>query len=285
MPVPLVMLRANVQLPQQRTRGKTSTPSKVGQPRGLAGSAGKENRHAHTPATPASSATPGSARRRMLKEDLVELLSTARLSDLQAELKAISPARSDIHVFMSCPADHALPALLSGLPKSVLLPHQLTSVVTVCSLGSRSVGGVTPPSDVRRVAARGTDVHVPLSACVATIGGLIVSNGAQQHSAERYTPPLGAMTPPVERLVAPSHLFLCSPALTGTPPSPHSLCNTRQQSRDDSRNTPRLLSLGASLGATPVDTPVDTQHQHQRKHAHQHERDMAAMADKCTQRG
>jgi len=118
MPVPLGVLRANVELPQQQTRGKTSTPSKVGQPRGLAGSAGKENRHAHTPATPASSATPGSVRRRMLKEDLVELLSTARLSDLQAELKAISPARSNIHVLLvtTCPHSSLACQSLSVFP-------------------------------------------------------------------------------------------------------------------------------------------------------------------------
>ena len=38
-----------------------------------------------------SPGTPG-LRRRMLKDDLLELLATARLSDLQAELRGLSPA-------------------------------------------------------------------------------------------------------------------------------------------------------------------------------------------------
>ena len=89
---PLAPLRDLRNLDMRAHRSSRIAPIKTPQPaRAGAGLAGKENR---TPSA-ASAPTPwsgASMRRRMLKDDLVELLSTARLADLQAELKAISPA-------------------------------------------------------------------------------------------------------------------------------------------------------------------------------------------------
>lgn len=88
---PLAPLRDLRNVDMRAHRSARLAPSKISpQARtSVASLAGKENR---TPSATTPSGGECSVRRRMLKDDLVELLSTARLADLQAELKAISPA-------------------------------------------------------------------------------------------------------------------------------------------------------------------------------------------------
>ena len=136
MPVPLGELRGNVDLSLYRGR----TPLKhTGRSLWSVSAVGKENKK--TPGLEKENRkTPGPAlsRRRALKDDLVELLSTSCLSDLQAELKAISPLSG------RCAGNSVLKAKGCSTP--------------------------APAAEDNVTAARGTDVHAPRSACISSRG-------------------------------------------------------------------------------------------------------------------
>jgi hypothetical protein len=93
----------------------------------------KENKYPMTRTPLTTSSTPGVGKR-MLKDDLIELLSTARLSELQAELKSITPA----------PSSSSCKSAKDTLERK------------------KTEGGAS--SQNRPIVARGSDVHPPMSA-------------------------------------------------------------------------------------------------------------------------
>jgi hypothetical protein len=136
MPLPLGEHRGNVDLSLYRGR----TPLKhTGRSLWSVSAGGKENKK--TPGSEKENRkTPGSAlsKRRALKDDLVELLSTSCLSELQAELKAISPFSG------RCAGNSVLKTKGCSTP--------------------------APVAEENVTAARGTDVHAPSSACISSSG-------------------------------------------------------------------------------------------------------------------
>ena len=202
MPVPLRDLR-NVDAAAQR--GARMLPSKTPQRHvgGGGSGGGKENR---TPAACAAH-TPGSAagamRRRMLKDDLVELLSTARLADLQAELKAISPAEGSAQR-----SARATPAASGGAPRHA--PARSTGThadIRAHSVGARhgQPASGRSPDAASPLPARAEAAVVPsdLFHCTPDSGAgsssaqqRIGCGGGEAHAAPTAAAPGGSPTPP-----------------------------------------------------------------------------------------
>jgi hypothetical protein len=211
MPVPLgplAPLRDLRNLDMRAHRSSRIAPIKTPQPaRAGAGLAGKENR---TPSA-ASAPTPwsgASMRRRMLKDDLVELLSTARLVDLQAELKAISPAAGQ----GSARSERATPTA------SGWVPHAARSTGTHAAVapqsGPASSRAATPPPESSEASVVPSDLFRCTPASAGSGDTLQLSSGGARPEESWSVSPLTA--PAVPETVRARISPLSTPAVPAT---------------------------------------------------------------------
>jgi hypothetical protein len=201
MPVPLgplAPLRELRNLDMRAHRSTRMAPSKTPPPsRAGPGLAGKENK---TPSATASAPTPGSGasmRRRMLKDDLVELLSTARLADLQAELKAISPATGQGSARRR--SEQKTPAAATPARGGVRNEARSTGThaAAVPQSGPASSRAATPPPESSEASVVPSDLFRCTPASAGSQDTLQLSSGGARPEESWSVSPLTASTVPV----------------------------------------------------------------------------------------